>query len=327
MHNSLSSAEIRALYEKLDSDPEEPISAPYDDDQNFIPNNENEESDANLVPVVEYENKSSSSSDSEEAPDLGEELKAKDGTVWNSQSFPQCQALRQNILRQKSGPSSNRLLTIKEVFKTFITPEMCDIIIRCSNRKAALTYQQCKDNKNVFENFNKHELDAFLGILIAAGVHKSNKEHAEELWKKDALPIYKASMSRDRFKQFERFIRFDNKQTRAERAKTDKAAPIRDIWEMFNFNLFKDSSQESVLLLTNKLFPFREHTKVTQYIPSKPAKYGIKVFWACDAETSYPLKGLLYTGKPIDGDRQVNVGERTVLDLVEKYIWKKCHYR
>jgi len=151
MHNSLSSAEIRALYEELDSDPEEPISSPYDDDQNFVPNNENEESDADLVPVVEYENESLSSSDtdSEEAPDLGKELKAKDGTVWNSQSFPQCQTLRQNILRQKSGPS-NRLLTIKEVFKTFITPEMCDIIIRCSNRKAALIYQQCKDNKKSF---------------------------------------------------------------------------------------------------------------------------------------------------------------------------------
>jgi len=199
MHNSLSSAEIRALYEELVSDPEEPISAPYDDDQNFVPNNENEELDADLVPVVEYENESLSS-DTNSEEDLREELKAMDGTVWNSQSFPQCQALRQNILRQMSGPSSNRLLTIKEDFKTFITPEMCDIIIRCSNRKAALIYQQCKDNKKVFENFNEHELDAFLGILIAAGIHKSNKEHVEELWKKNALPIYKASMSRDRFR-------------------------------------------------------------------------------------------------------------------------------
>jgi len=155
--------------------------------------------------------------------------------------------------------------------------------------------------------------------LIAAGIHKSNKEHVEELWKKDALPIYKASMSRDRFRQFQRFIRFDNEQTRDERAKTDKAAPIRDIWEMFNLNLFKGFKPGECITLDEQLFPFRGHMKFTQYIPSKPAKYGIKIFWACDAETSYPLKGLLYTGKPIDGDRQVNVGERTVLDLVEKY--------
>jgi len=129
--------------------------------------------------------------------------------------------------------------------------------------------------------------------LIAAGIHKSNKEHAEELWKKDALPIYKASMSRDRFRQFQRFIRFDNEQTRAERAKTDKVAPIRDISEMFNLNLFKGFKPGECIIVDEQLF--RGHIKFTQYIPSKPAKYGIKVFWACDAETSYPLKGLLYT--------------------------------
>lgn len=54
-------------------------------------------------------------------------------------------------------------------------------------------------------------------------------------------------------------------------------------------------------------------------MPSKPARYGIKVFWACDASNAYPLRGQLYTGKPIGGPRQVNVCERTVLDLVSLY--------
>jgi len=49
------------------------------------------------------------------------------------------------------------------------------------------------------------------------------------------------------------------------------------------------------LTIEEQLFPFQGRTKFTQYIPSKLAKYGIKVW--CDAENSYPLKGLIYTGK------------------------------
>lgn len=54
-------------------------------------------------------------------------------------------------------------------------------------------------------------------------------------------------------------------------------------------------------------------------MPSKPEKYGIKIFWVCDANNSYPLNGQIYTGKLSDGNRQTNVGECTVLDLVSKY--------
>ena len=55
-----------------------------------------------------------------------------------------------------------------------------------------------------------------------------------------------------------------------------------------------------------------------QYIPSKPAKYGIKVWWICDAENSYPLTGQIYTGKS-SASHEKNVGERVVKDLVPPY--------
>lgn len=103
------------------------------------------------------------------------------------------------------------------------------------------------------------------------------------------------------------------------RIKTDKAAPIRDLWNMLNCNLDRGYKPSECITVDEQLFPFRGHTKFTQYILSKPAKYGIKVFWACDATNAYPLQGQIYTGKPADGKRQVSVGERTVLDLVVKY--------
>ena len=51
------------------------------------------------------------------------------------------------------------------------------------------------------------------------------------------------------------------------------------------------------LTVDEQLIPFRGRCSFIQYIPSKPAKYGLKVFWICDAETYYPLKCIIYIGK------------------------------
>ena len=55
-----------------------------------------------------------------------------------------------------------------------------------------------------------------------------------------------------------------------------------------------------------------------QYIPSKPAKYGIKIWTLCDSASSYCLKAQVYTGKPPDGTREKNQGMRVVMDLTQE---------
>jgi len=110
-------------------------------------------------------------------------------------------------------------------------------------------------------------------------------------------------------------IRFDNENTCAERTQIDKTAPIRDIWIMLN-KMEKAYKSYECITIVEQLFPFRGHTKFTQFIPSKTTKYGIKILWVCDASNTYPVQGQIYTGKPIDGPRQVNVDKWTVLNLV-----------
>lgn len=51
------------------------------------------------------------------------------------------------------------------------------------------------------------------------------------------LPLFRATMSCDRFKRILRFIRFDDKNTRTARRARDKLAPARDIFELINKNL------------------------------------------------------------------------------------------
>ncbi|XP_062339699.1 piggyBac transposable element-derived protein 4-like [Osmerus eperlanus] len=64
-----------------------------------------------------------------------------------------------------------------------------------------------------------------------------------------------------------------------------------------------------------QLLAFRGRCPFKQYMPSKPAKYGIKSWVACDAKSSYAWKMQVYTGKQMDGVPERNQGMRVVLDV------------
>ena len=50
-------------------------------------------------------------------------------------------------------------------------------------------------------------------------------------------------------------------------------------------------------------------------MPSKPAKYGIKLWILADAANMYCLNFQVYTGRPIGGEPEWNQGQRVVLEL------------
>ena len=122
----------------------------------------------------------------------------------------------------------------------------------------------------------------------------------------------------NRFRAILRFIRFDDANTRQAKTKQDEAALIRDVWTMFNSNLSKMYEPTENRTIDEQFYPYRGHTKFTQYIPSKPAKYGIKIWWICDAENAYPLKGIIYTCK-VGNVREKNQGERVANELAAPF--------
>ena len=65
-----------------------------------------------------------------------------------------------------------------------------------------------------------------------------------------------------------------------------------------------------------QLVAFRGRCGFRQYIPSKPAKYGIKIWWCCDSQTCYPLNGEVYLGRQPGQQREVGQGARVVKQLV-----------
>jgi hypothetical protein len=95
-------------------------------------------------------------------------------------------------------------------------------------------------------------------------------------------------------------------------------AAIRECFEMF-VNSCKFSYVPNIeLTVDEQLYPWRgraKHLKV--YIPSKPAKYGLKFWVAADALNSYCINLQLYTGK-VGNAPEKRQGAWVVFDL--------CHH-
>ena len=164
------------------------------------------------------------------------------------------------------------------------------------------------------------ELKKLIGVLLLIGVYKSNNENVSQLWcLTDGRPIFNKIMSRNRFQEVIRVMRFDDAEARRTRRSPDKLLPIRKIFEMWNETLVDAFVPGPNATVDEQLLTFRGRCSFRQYIPSKPGKYGIKVWAICDSSTSYALKMDIYKGKEPNEPQNSNLGCKVVMNLAEPF--------
>ena len=73
------------------------------------------------------------------------------------------------------------------------------------------------------------------------------------------------------------------------------------------------------LTVDEQLVMFRGRCVFHQYMPSKPGKYGIKIWAICDSTLHYVLKMDVYKGREISEPREINLGSKLVLKLLEPF--------
>ncbi|GFR74489.1 PiggyBac transposable element-derived protein 4 [Elysia marginata] len=78
----------------------------------------------------------------------------------------------------------------------------------------------------------------------------------------------------------------------------------------------KEDGEDDVF--DEQLVPWRGRCSFLPYLPSKPDKYGLKIFRAVDSETFFPLNAVPYLGK-VGRNPTVNLGRNTALQLVEPF--------
>lgn len=228
---------------------------------------------------------------------------------------------RENIITHLPGPKriAQNVKTPLDCWKLFIDDLILTSIVECTNEKIVRKANNYTDKHMVRETCLS-EITACLGLLYLAGLFRSARQNLVDLWASDGtgIDIFRCTMPLKRFQFLLACLRFDKENTREERRNIDKLAPIRAVFDHFVENCRNSYTPSEYLTIDEKLESFRGRCGFRQYIPNKPAKYGLKVFAMVDAKTFYVLNLEVYVGKQPEGPfQQSNKPEDIVLRLVE----------
>ncbi|XP_020710991.2 piggyBac transposable element-derived protein 4-like [Athalia rosae] len=124
------------------------------------------------------------------------------------------------------------------------------------------------------------ELHAFFGLLYLLGLYKASHLNLHEYWNTDgsAPDCFRAAMSLNRFRALMTAFRFDDHGDREERKKLVNLAPIREFSSGCMKRCQENYSVGPYTTIDEMLEAFRRRCKFRQYIPNKPARYGIKIY-------------------------------------------------
>lgn len=243
-------------------------------------------------------------------------------TLWNIEEPARNVRTRShNIIRDVPGPCSEALnsTTPSEIFSLFLPDDTLSKIVNFTNiymiEKRRENFEREKDCKPT----NITEIKALLGLLFYIGKLRGAHLNTKDLWATDGSgsDICISAMSRNRFHFLLRCLRFDDIRTRDARKETDKLAPIREIFEEFVSNIQKYYKHGEHVTVDEMLLAFRGRCAFRQYLPSKPAKYGLKIFAVCDSNTYYTSNLEIYAGKQNDGPYQVS---NSPSDVVKRLV-------
>ncbi|GBP34891.1 hypothetical protein EVAR_26480_1 [Eumeta japonica] len=167
----------------------------------------------------------------------GSTLVSPDDTTWTvieAGSKPgrfRCQ----NVFRHRVGPTSHAKRNVDETCKSawqlIVSKKIMQHILECTMEEA-----RCELQDNDWY-MTMEELDAFIAVLYIRGAIGAHNLDLDSLWSiKWGNPIIKATMSRNRFREIMKYLRFDHKSSRRLRLNEDKFAMISDICYEFIAN-------------------------------------------------------------------------------------------
>ena len=273
---------------------------------------------------VFVEGESDSSDDEEEPVDRESDDEQDDNWVvspsaisYTSQPMPTRRRQRNIITeapRAIAQPQSE-----KESFECLVSEEIFRTILLHTNRKLREIQRNLHQVRYPTSMFSMEELKASIAIMLKAGCNRDNFTNLRDLWKlSDSRPFYRTVMSLNRIKLLLRCICFDNWHTREQRKVNDKFAAVSEIWEIFLRNARRIYIPGECITVDEQLVGYRGRIPGRTYIWSKPRKYGLKIFWACESNTGYRLNAIAYGGK--EGNRvHHNLAQDIVLKVVEPW--------
>lgn len=164
-------------------------------------------------------------------------------------------------------------------------------------------------------NLSVPEFEQFWGSLLAMSLVKLSSSRL--YWKaRLQCPLISEYMSRDRWEEIKANIHF-NDNSPLPNNNSDKLFKVRPLLTHLVAK-FRTIPKPQRLCVDEQIVPFKGISSLKQYLPSKPHKWGYKIFSLCGAD-GFMYDFEVYTGKIllVPGEPDLGASSNIVLDLVK----------
>jgi Transposase IS4 len=202
---------------------------------------------------------------------------------------------------QNKPPPSNT--TPFQILQYFLSQQLMEEFVQHTNDAAP----------NNWKHTTSSELYAFIGVHIYMGIDRlpSTEMYWSEIY---AHSFITSLFSRDRFKQLLRYFRVVPASVVG--AARNPIPHVRALAEKLNQSFSSHFIPFQDLTLDEAMCAWKGRSPIKQYIPSKPHKYGYKIY--CLASEGYLLHFEIYEGKEDDPSNEGATYD-TVMRMIQPY--------
>ena len=160
----------------------------------------------------------------------------------------------------------------------------------------------------------KDGMKAFIRLCFSMGILKLPRRHL--YWRttkwllKTNFPLV---MARNKFDQMWRYLHLQDNMVPAPEG--EKAWKLRWFLDHLTSRFQETYTPYGHATIDESMIKFKGRLSFRQYLPSKPIKWGIKMWALCESDSGYACNMQMYTGK-IDGQQEKGLAHRVCMDLL-----------
>lgn len=203
-------------------------------------------------------------------------VRAEDGSIWCYDANPDLvrKSATQQLPPGQLASSLDGKKRPEELFEVFIPIiELAKISYHTSKKIDSLRPKLRQHDPSTLDPITLMELKALLGILIASGIKGDNQTETVQMWSPfEGCPLYRSTMTNERFCFLLSALRFDKSETRSQRLLEDKLAPIRSLWGACVASCLSCYVPGPHFTIGEQFLAFRGNCTFSTRIPNKSAE-------------------------------------------------------
>ncbi|XP_068098284.1 piggyBac transposable element-derived protein 4-like [Hyperolius riggenbachi] len=220
-----------------------------------------------------------------------------------------------------------------DIFQLFMTEAMWEHLVEQTNLFALQFLADHPTNyiTRKWHPTNVPEMKAYVGLTLSMSI--TPKPQIKMYWSRDlyhTAPLYPAIMRRQRFELLFFHLNDNTQSVNHTDPDHDRLFKLRPLLTHLSAVFMDVYTPHREIAVDESLVPFHGRLSMKQYIPSKRARCGVKIYRACESGTGYTFTFKIYEGKdsilqPAGCPEYISTSGKIVVDLLNPLLHQGYH--